>query len=144
MNKQECIQFVTEHPTAYLATIDGDQPRVRILLTWFADESGFYFIILSTKEMYKQLKLNPKVEICFYNNPADLGAAKQLRLTGKVEFLTDEAMLAKAYEARAFLDNIAGKSVKPFVVPLCLAHGEAHFWTMMDVMKEHELERIQF
>ena len=143
MNKQDCIQFVNEHPTAYLATIDGDQPRVRILLTWFADESGFYFITLSPKEMYKQLKLNPKVEICFYNNPADLGAAKQMRLTGKVEFLTDEATLVKAYEARAFLEQMVGKPVKPYVAPFRITSGEAHFWTMMDILKEPELERIK-
>ena len=135
---------MNEHPTAYLATIDGDQPRVRILLTWFADDSGFYFITLSPKEMYKQLKLNPKVEICFYNNPADLGGGKQMRLTGKVEFLSDEATLAKAYEARAFLEQIVGKSVRPFVVPFRITSGEAHFWTMMDILKEHELERIKF
>ena len=143
MNKQDCIQFVNENPTAYLATIDGDQPRVRILLTWFADESGFYFITLSPKEMYKQLKLNPKVEICFYNNPADLNSAKQMRLTGKVEFLTDEATVAKAYEARAFLEQIVGRAVKQYVVPFRITTGEAHFWTMMDILKEPELERIK-
>lgn len=144
MNKQDCIQFVNENPTAYLATIDGDQPRVRILLTWFADDSGFYFITLSPKEMYKQLKLNPKVEICFYNNPADLGGAKQMRLTGKVEFLTDEATVAKACEARANLEQIVGKPVKSFVAPFRITTGEAHFWTIMDILKEPELERIKF
>jgi len=67
-----------------------------------------------------------------------------MRLTGKVEFLIDEATLAKAYEARAFLDQIAGKSLKPYVVPFRITTGEAHFWTMMDVLKEPELERIKF
>ncbi len=144
MNIQECIQFAKDHPTAYIATIDGDQPRVRIFLMWFADESGFYFIGLSPKKVSQQMHKNPKVEICFYNNPASLNDARQMRITGQLEFLCDDATLEKAYEARSFLENIVGRSIKPYIEPFRIASGEAHFWTMADVMREHQLERISF
>jgi uncharacterized pyridoxamine 5'-phosphate oxidase family protein len=55
-----------------LATVDGDQPRVRTFLLWRANEDGFYFETFNPKDVYKQLKSNPKVEMCFYNNEPDL------------------------------------------------------------------------
>lgn len=144
MDLQECIKFATENPACYLATIDDDQPRVRTVLMWFADKNGFYFAILSPKDVSKQLHKNPKVEICFYNNPPELQNAKQMRLTGEVEFLDDAELKKKVYEERKFLDDLAGKSVEPFMEVWLLASGEAHFWTLADVLKELDLERLQF
>ena len=144
MDLQDCVKFATENPVCYMATMDGDQPRVRGLLLWFADESGFYFAILSPKQVSRQLKENPKVEVCFYNNPAELQGAKQMRVTGEIEFLADQKLIDKVHEERSFLDQIAGRSLKPLLEILRLSTGEAHFWTMMDVLKEPELERIKF
>ena len=144
MDIQDCIKFATENPVCYVATMDGDQPRVRGFLLWYADESGFYFITLSPKEVSKQLQQNPKVEVCFYNNPAELMGAKQMRLTGEIEFLNTEEMLKKAYEARSFLDAIVGQSVEPLVRPFRVYTGEAHFWTLAGFLKEPELERVRF
>ncbi len=144
MNLQECIKFANENPVCFLATTDGDQPRVRGLLMWFADEKGFYFAILSTKNMSKQLHKNPKVEICFYNNPPELANAKSMRLTGNIEFIDDLAIKKKAYEDRKYLDDIVGKSIESYLEIIRLRAGDAHFWTMADVMREHELEHLKF
>jgi uncharacterized pyridoxamine 5'-phosphate oxidase family protein len=141
---QDCIQFASENPVCYVATMDGDQPRVRGFLLWLADENGFTFIGLSPKRVSSQLKANPKVEVCFYNNPAELSGAKQMRVTGEVEFLEDQETLDKAYETRAFLDDLAGRSIRPFVEVFRISSGEAHFWTLADVLKEPTLERIRF
>jgi pyridoxamine 5'-phosphate oxidase len=83
MNLQDCIKFATENPLCFVATTDGDQPRVRVIALWFANENGFYWGILSPKNVYKQLKANPNVEACFYDNNSDLFNAKQMRVTGK-------------------------------------------------------------
>ena len=144
MDIQDCIKFATENPVCYLATADGDQPRVRTWLLWYADESGFYFVPMSTKEVTKQLKRNPKVELCFYNNAADAANWKQLRVTGEVEFLKDEETLEKAYQNRSFVDDMVGYSVRPLVRPCRIATGEAHFWTAANNMKESEIEKLKF
>jgi pyridoxamine 5'-phosphate oxidase len=144
VNIQDCIEFATQNPVCYLATADGDQPRVRTWLLWYADESGFYFVPMSTKEVTKQLKRNPKVELCFYNNAADAANWRQLRVTGEVEFLKDEETLEKAYQNRSFVDDMVGYSVKPLVRPFRIATGEAHFWTAADNLKESEIERLKF
>ena len=144
MNFQDCIEFANEHPVCYLATTDGDQPRVRTLLMLLADENGFSFVTFSPKELVKSLKANPKVEVCFYNNPAELGDAKQMRVTGKVKFLTDKETLDKAYETRTFLEPLAGRPLRPITEVFQIYTGEAHFWTIPDVLKEPTLERIKF
>jgi pyridoxamine 5'-phosphate oxidase len=144
MDIQDCVNFATENPVCYLATADGDQPKVRTWLLWYADESGFYFVGIAGKEVTKQLEKNPKVELCFFNNAAEPQDWKHLRLMGEVEFLKTEEILNKAYEARSFLDPIVGKSVKPLVRPFRVYTGEAHFWTLAGFLKEPELERVKF
>lgn len=144
MELQDCITFATENPVCYIATIDGDQPRVRAVLMWFADESGFYFVILSPKQVSKQLHKNPKTEVCFYNNPPELPQAKAMRITGEVEFLEDQELIEKAYENRKFLDDLAGKSIREFIEVIRIKSGDAHFWTLADVLKEPQLEHIKF
>jgi pyridoxamine 5'-phosphate oxidase len=144
MNLQECIKFANENPVCFLSTTDGDQPRVRGVLMWFADENGFYFETLSPKDMSKQLHQNPKVEICFYNNPPELAGAKSMRLTGRIEFIDDQAVKKKAYEDRKFMDDIVGKSVEPYLEVFRMKSGDAHFWTLADILKEKELEHLKF
>lgn len=144
MDFQECIQFANDNPVCFLATMDGDQPRVRGLLMCFADERGFYFATLSPKEMVKQLKAHPKVEICFYNNAPELSDAKQMRVTGEIEWVDDKALYERICQERAFLDDIVGKPTAPLTELFRLHAGDAHFWTMMDVLKEPGLEHIQF
>ena len=144
MDLQDCVKFATENPVCYMATMDGDQPRVRGLLLWFADQNGFYFATLSPKQFTKQLKKNAKVEVCFYNSPAELQNAKQMRVTGEVEFVDDEALQKKVTAERGFLDQLAGQPLEHLWEIFRIHSGEAHFWTMTDVLKEPELERIKF
>jgi uncharacterized pyridoxamine 5'-phosphate oxidase family protein len=60
MDFDECIRFATEHPICAVATVDGDQPRVRMLGMWFAAKEGFYFSTAKVKAMCRQLRANPQ------------------------------------------------------------------------------------
>jgi pyridoxamine 5'-phosphate oxidase len=135
MDLKDCIEFATKNPVCYVATTDGNQPRVRTFYLWYADESGFYFVTIAGKDVVRELQQNPKAEVCFFNlatGPADW---KQLRVTGEIEFLEDAETLEKAYQNRAFLDAFVGFSIKPYVKPCRIAKGEAHFWTVADNSK---------
>jgi len=144
MSIQDCIQFANEHPVCYLATIDGDQPRVRALLMVMADEKGFGFCTLTPKKMSRQLHKNPKTEVCFYNNAPDLIQSKMMRITGKAEFTDEKALFNKALETRKALSDVIGQPIEPFIEVFRIRTGEAHFWTLMDAMKEPDIERIRF
>jgi uncharacterized pyridoxamine 5'-phosphate oxidase family protein len=119
--------------------VDGNQPRVRAFLLWRANEDGFYFETFRPKDVYEQLKRNPKVEVCFFNNESDLEKAKTMRLTGEVEFLDDPDLKQQLLEDRPFLQD-----AEPVLELFRVHSGEAFFWTMADVLKEKEIERVRF
>jgi uncharacterized pyridoxamine 5'-phosphate oxidase family protein len=111
---------------------------------WFADEDGFYFHTGATKEVCKQLKTNPKVEVCFYA-VGDSQTAKMMRVAGDVEFIDDIALKTRLLEERPFLKAIVRSGAEdPLLVLFRVYTGEAHFWTMEDNMRESEIKRITF
>lgn len=144
MKIDEFIHFAKDNPTCYLATTEGDQPHVRAIQLFFADETGFYFGTLSPKEMSKQLHNNPKVEMCFYNNPHDFAQAKQMRIRGEVEFIEDPEMKHKLHEQRLFLDDLAGRNLESISEVFKVKTGDIHFWSISDVMNETHLEHLTF
>ena len=131
---QDCIKFTNENPICYLATVDGNQPRVRALGFWFADETGFYFQTASMKEIPHQLEVNPRVEACFYKQDGAM-----LRIAGETEFINDQALKEKAMTDRPFLKRFGLTADSPELVIFRLAHGEAHFWTMENNLKAKEV-----
>jgi pyridoxamine 5'-phosphate oxidase len=143
MTVQDYIQFANQNPVCFLATMDGSQPRVRTVLLVKADETGFYFDLLSPKKMVKQILSNPKAEVCFYNNASDLMQAKQMRVTGIMEQVKDDELNHKVAADRSFLDQLAGQPTAPLTMIFRLCHSEVHFWTMPDILKEDQLERVK-
>ena len=65
MQKEDIFPLLNENPVFHLATMDNDQPRVRGMLLFRADEKGIIFHTASTKDVFKQISVNPKVEMCF-------------------------------------------------------------------------------
>lgn len=144
MDIRDCTTFATEHPICFLATEDGGRPRVRPLLLWFADERGFYFMTMSPKRLSEQLHQNPKVEVCFYNGATDLPDGRMLRVTGAVEFVDDAELTRKVAEERSALEGIIGAPLEPITEVFRIGSGEARFWALTDILKEHELETVGF
>lgn len=137
------IRFANENPVTYIATVDGDQPRVRAFSLWFADKSGFYYHTGSRKTVCQQLKKNPKVELCFYK-PGE-AAGTMMRVTGKAEFLDDTALEERLLSDRAWLKDAVKNSPNGSKLAMFrIAHGEAWFWTMMDNMRESQVPRMRF
>lgn len=122
----DCIKFARENPIAWIATVEGDQPRVRAFGMWFADETGFYFQTATLKEIVAQLKTNPKVEFAFYQ-PDDMSGT-MLRVSGEVEFLDDQELKEKVINDRPFLKELGITSQDERLVIFRVSRGEAHFW----------------
>jgi len=137
MTLQDCIQFTNENTICYLATLEKDQPHVRALGFWFADETGFYFQTASMKELSLQLEINPKVEVCFYKHQDLVGT--MLRIAGPVEFIDDPSLKEKVLIDRPFLKNFGLTAQSPELVLFRIVHGQAHFWTMENNLKPKEL-----
>lgn len=62
----EVCEFLKRAETYYLATSDGDQPRVRPFGTAHIFEGRLYIQTGKRKDVAKQLAANPKFEICAF------------------------------------------------------------------------------
>ena len=87
------INFLDEAQTYYLATAEGDQPRVRPFGTALVFENKLYIQTGKSKSVSKQLNANPKAEICAFLN------GTWLRISG--ELINDDRYEAK----KAMLDK---------------------------------------
>ena len=65
---QEVYEFLQKCKSYYLATVDGDQPRVRPFGTIHIFENKLYIQTGKSKDVSKQIKKNPKIEICGMND----------------------------------------------------------------------------
>ncbi len=67
---QEVYDFLKKCGTYYLATTEGNQPRVRPFGTYLIFEGKLYIQTGKSKDVSKQMKKNPKVEICAFSGDA--------------------------------------------------------------------------
>ncbi len=145
MTIQECRAFAMQNPYCSLATVDGSRPRVRTIWLWAADDGGFYFETLAPKDMYRQLRENPNVELCFFNGARDAAAGQELRVSGTVEFTDDPRLKQRLFELEPMLKQVDDQDPKNGVVRIFrVASGEAWFWTIKDILKERQLEHVRF
>jgi uncharacterized pyridoxamine 5'-phosphate oxidase family protein len=61
---EEVYEFLKKCGAYYIATTDGDQPRVRPFATVLIFENKLYIQTGKIKNVSKQIKKNPKIEIC--------------------------------------------------------------------------------
>ncbi len=91
---QEVYEFLKNCGTYYLATVDGDQPRVRPFGTVDIFEGKLYIQTGKVKDVSKQLLKNPKAEICAFAN------GMWVRVAG--ELIPDERIEAKQHMLDAY------------------------------------------
>jgi uncharacterized pyridoxamine 5'-phosphate oxidase family protein len=84
---ERVCKFLKDASVYYLATVEGDQPRVRPFGTAHIFEGKLYIQTGKIKDVSKQIALNPKVEICAFKD------GEWLRLSG--ELVEDDRVEAR-------------------------------------------------
>ena len=82
---ERVCQFLKEAGTYYLATVEGDQPRVRPFGTAHIFEGRLYIQTGKVKPVSSQLMANPKAEICAFHKGSWLRVAGELVEDDRVE-----------------------------------------------------------
>ena len=82
---ERVYQFLKEAGTYYLATVEGDQPRVRPFGTVNIFEGKLYIQTGKVKPCSKQLAANPKAEICAFHKGAWVRIAGDLINDDRIE-----------------------------------------------------------
>ena len=82
---ERVCKFLKDAGTYYLATVEGDQPRVRPFGTAHIFEGRLYIQTGKVKPVSRQLMANPKAEICAFQNGTWLRVAGELMEDDRVE-----------------------------------------------------------
>ena len=100
---EKVCQFLKDAGAYYLATVEGDQPRVRPFGTAHIFEGKLYIQTGKVKPVAKQIFANPKVELCAFKDGAWLRVAGELALDDRVE--AKKAMLDAYPQLRGMYDE---------------------------------------
>ena len=94
-----------------LASIDGDQPRLRPVSPVKVD--GFIVYVANLKQYHKteEIAENPNVELCYLDNDHN-----QVRITGKADVLKDNAELQEIWDSNPLLRQYLGSRDNPNLI----------------------------
>ena len=129
---EKVLQFLDEVHTYYLATVEGDQPRVRPFGTILLYDGKLYIQTGKGKPVSRQLAANPKAELCAFQD------GKWLRIAG--ELVNDDnrdvkvAMLEKMPTLKAMYDPDDGN-----MQMLYFQHAAATFSSFTEAPETIEL-----
>ena len=102
-NMERVVKFLKDAEVYYLATVEGDQPRVRPFGTVHIFEGKLYIQTGKVKDVSKQLMANPKAEICAFKDGEWIRVAGELieddRVEARQSMLDAYPSLQKMYAA---------------------------------------------
>ena len=105
---ERVCKFLKEAGVYYLATVEGDQPRVRPFGTAHIFEGKLYIQTGKVKPTSHQLSANPKAEICAFHNGTWVRIAGDLIEDDRVE--AKKSMLDAYPNLRGMYDENDGNT----------------------------------
>jgi len=120
-----------------LATIDGDQPRLRPVSPVRTDAFTVYVGNLKSYHKTVEIAANPKVELCYLNTEHD-----QVRITGVAEVVEDQATLKEIWESNPLLRNYLGSIENPELLVYRIRPKRVRFMREW-ALEYHEVEPVE-
>jgi general stress protein 26 len=105
------LAVIRADPFPHLATVDGDQPRLRPVSPVRTDGFTVYVANLRAYHKTAEIAANPKVELCYLDDQHD-----QVRLTGVAEVLADRALLQEIWDTNPLLRQYLGTIDNPELI----------------------------
>ena len=102
-------------PFPYLATIDGDQPRVRPVSPVKTEGFTVYVANLRMYHKTEEIAANPNVELCYLDDKHD-----QVRITGVAEVVTERSVLQAIWDFNPLLRQYLGSLDNPALIVYCI------------------------
>lgn len=129
MNKEEILDFIRANPLCFMATVDGNRPRVRAFDTYRADENGIIYYTHKQKDVYKQITKNPEVEVCYH----DANKSTIIRVSGRMETVEDLELKKEIIETLPFLKKVYEKDDYTNMAVCRLKNGKAYVFSMKEI-----------
>ena len=129
MTRDEMIQMIRQHPGMQLATVDEDGcPHTRGMMMYSIDETGVVFHTSNEKDVYRQLRSAPKVEVSFFNREQ----FTQIRVQGTAVEIDDDDFRRKIVDTpgREFLKPWVAQKGLSMIRIFRIENCVADVWTM--------------
>ena len=106
----------------HLASMDGDQPRLRPVSPVRTD--GFVVYVANLRSYHKTVEIaaNPKVELCYLDEHHD-----QVRITGIAEVVTEQSVLQEIWDANPLLRHSLGSLDNPALIVYRIVPKQVRF-----------------
>jgi general stress protein 26 len=106
----------------HLATVDGNQPRVRPMSP--VKTEGFTVYVANLRQYHKTMEIenNPNVELCYLDDHHN-----QVRITGVAEVVSDRALLQEIWDSNPLLRQYLGSSDNPALLVYRVRPGRVRY-----------------
>ncbi|MDM7991839.1 MAG: pyridoxamine 5'-phosphate oxidase family protein [Candidatus Fermentibacter sp.] len=119
------FEFLRSSRVFYLATVDGDQPRVRPLGFHMEFEGRLYLGVGTHKNVYRQVRENPKIELCAVG-----GMGEWMRITATAVIDQRQEVVDYSLESMPSLREIYNEKTGYTIGTFFLKNAEAVFYDM--------------
>ena len=123
----EILKFLTDAKVFYIATVDGDKPRVRPFAFSMEHDGKIYFCTSNQKDVYKQLVANPYFEASTMSENG-----QWIRLQGKAVFDPSIDAKAKAFEVMPSFSKLYKTPENPIFEVFYIEEAKATIYSFSD------------
>ncbi|GAA4473239.1 pyridoxamine 5'-phosphate oxidase family protein [Novipirellula rosea] len=116
------LDVIKQDRFPYLATIDGDQPRLRPVSPVRTDGFTVYVANLRGYHKTEEIAANPNVELCYLSDSHD-----QVRITGVATIVDDRATLESIWNDNPLLRQYLGSIDNPDLILYRIAPNRVRF-----------------
>lgn len=116
------LDVIKQDRFPYLATIDGDQPRLRPVSPVRTDGFTVYVANLRGYHKTEEIAANPHVELCYLSDSHD-----QVRITGIATIVDDRATLESIWNDNPLLRQYLGSIDNPDLILYRIAPNRVRF-----------------
>jgi uncharacterized pyridoxamine 5'-phosphate oxidase family protein len=135
---QEIIDFLAKSPAFYVGTVDeSGKPHVRpfsFVMEW---EGKLTFVTNTTKDVYKQIKLNPNVDICSF-----AATGEWARIGGDVKLFQSVEANRKVFEVMPELKKMYTSAENPILACFSFEKAEAVFFSFESMDKPFKVIKL--
>src|SRR3954471_15233169 len=105
---QQALDVIRADRLPYLATVEGDQPRLRPIAPVRTDGFTVYVANLRSYGKTGEIEANPRVELCYLDGHND-----QVRITGIAEIVTDPVLKEEIWNGSPHIRKHLGDAEDP-------------------------------
>lgn len=126
-NAEKVAEYLKNAGMFFVATEDGDKPKVRPFSFYTIYQDKIYFGVGTFKDCYRQLQANPNVEISASDGKGFL------RYYGKAAFVENQALLDQAFAEAPYLPEMYNEKTGRKLGMFYLADAIAEFRSLFGI-----------